>query len=743
MSEAVALHRGGRLLDAARAYGAVLALDPDHADALQLLGLVRHRLGEPADALALLDRAVRLDPELAAAWSNRALVLRALNRTPEAAQSLERALALRPDLTEAWLNLARARAALGEREAAIGAAREAARRSPEGARLLGALLAEAGQWAEAAEVLEPALRAGPADARAWAMVARCREEAGQPEAAIRAWRAALEAPGAGPELAALLGGLLLREGRAEDALPHLARAARELPADPRCALALADAVSLIADPSLVPEEALLDLLAREGLDHQRLERAVRGRLAPVAAPLLEETRDEEAEARAAELLAASPLFLRALGRMQLQHPAWERALQALSTLALRRAALGAPLPRALVEGLAAHAWNTEHAASTPENEALADALVGALPPDPAGWPALAWDRLAAALTALPLEALPALTLDGPGWEDRPLSDLVRQQRVEPARERALRTGVPDLCASEDPTSVAVRAMYEENPYPRLVGLHRRPPTPLGAHLRATLRRPELRFPWEGQALDVLVAGCGTGQHALTTATRTADARVLAVDLSLASLGRAARLAERHGVTNLRFARADILGLGALRERFHVIESVGVLHHLDDPAAGLAVLRQLLLPEGVMQIGLYSERGRAEVVAARELIAERGWASTPEGLREARRALLALPEDHPARPVVWSPDFYSLSGLRDLLFHVCERRFSPRSLGDLLDRLDLELLGFQHARPEHGRLYRERFTQDPAATDLGNWEKLEDEHPRLFSGMLVFWCRPRH
>ena len=143
----------------------------------------------------------------------------------------------------------------------------------------------------------------------------------------------------------------------------------------------------------------------------------------------------------------------------------------------------------------------------------------------------------------------------------------------------------------------------------------------------------------------------------------------------------------------------------------------------------------------MRIGLYAERGRSDVVAARRLIAAKGFPPTDDGIRAARQALLALPEEHPAHPVVWSPDFTSVTGCRDLLFHVREHRTTLPRLGRELDEVGLELLGFQHANPSVPALYRERWPDDPRQVDLGRWDALEAERPRIFSGMYLFWARP--
>ena len=94
-------------------------------------------------------------------------------------------------------------------------------------------------------------------------------------------------------------------------------------------------------------------------------------------------------------------------------------------------------------------------------------------------------------------------------------------------------------------SIAVKRQYEENPYPRwtAVGIAP-PPTTLDALLSEKF--PHAGFkPLGKNSVDVLIAGCGTGQHAIETAQRYIGADVLAVDLSAVSLGYAARKARLH------------------------------------------------------------------------------------------------------------------------------------------------------------------------------------------------------
>ena len=55
LRSALARHGAGALAEAAALYRELLAQDPDHVDALQMLGTIEHQLGRSDDALALFD----------------------------------------------------------------------------------------------------------------------------------------------------------------------------------------------------------------------------------------------------------------------------------------------------------------------------------------------------------------------------------------------------------------------------------------------------------------------------------------------------------------------------------------------------------------------------------------------------------------------------------------------------------------------------------------------------------------
>lgn len=338
----------------------------------------------------------------------------------------------------------------------------------------------------------------------------------------------------------------------------------------------------------------------------------------------------------------------------------------------------------------------------------------------------------------PLHTLPDAGRIATELAETPLALLARRQIVEPLEERRLAAEVVSIGTGESAVSAAVRAQYEANPYPRWVRTQTRF---AAAPLAEIVGELFPGTPAKAGPARILVAGCGTGQNAIATARRFADATVLAVDLSLASLGYAKRKTAELGISNIDYRHADLLSLGALSERFELVEASGVLHHLEDALAGWRVLAELVEPGGFMRVGLYSENGRRHITHAREFIAARGFEATLQGIRDARAAILSMKEDPLLATVARNEDFYSVSGCRDLLFHVQELRFSLPQIAGMIRALGLEFLGFEF--PDSGitaSRYRARFPEDRTLGDLDNWHHFEEENPETFARMYQFWVR---
>jgi SAM-dependent methyltransferase len=324
----------------------------------------------------------------------------------------------------------------------------------------------------------------------------------------------------------------------------------------------------------------------------------------------------------------------------------------------------------------------------------------------------------------------------------PVEAVLTQQLREPLRELRLRADIPCLTRIENPVSRLVQNQYEENPYPRWVRPAPDSRDSIGNFLSSKFPFARFERPAGRVLQDILIAGCGTGQRSIAMARRFGAPHTLAVDLSLASLGYARRKSEELGLT-IAYAQADILELESIGNlgglQFDLIESLGVLHHLDDPWAGWLALLSLLRPDGFMLLGLYSEMARRPVLAARARIAERGFGGSAEDVRSFRQELIQSGDARLFASILESEDFFSLSACRDLLFHVHEQRVSLAEIASFIQSHNLRLLGFELDDTVLAA-YRKRFPQDRSATDLACWEAFEADHPGLFGGMYIFWVQ---
>lgn len=348
--------------------------------------------------------------------------------------------------------------------------------------------------------------------------------------------------------------------------------------------------------------------------------------------------------------------------------------------------------------------------------------------------------LVAIAAFFPLTSLAAADLLVERSWSAPVARLVTKHVREPREESDLAACIPRLTSIQDTVSLAVKQQYEESPYPRWtktspVGRS----TTIDVYLRRKFPRAPLPNIAHTDAAEILIAGCGTGQHSIETARQFEGARILAIDLSLASLGYAKRKTRELGLRNIEYAQADILQLKSIGRSFDVIEASGVLHHLADPLAGWQLLLSLLRPGGLMRLGLYSRLARQELSDARAFIAEHGYGTSVDEIRRCREALMRFESDTaPAKVTGWA-DFFSTSGCRDLLFHVREREFTLPDIDAFIKQNRLLLLGFDLPGGILER-FRQRFPEDATLTDLSRWHEFEIDNPSVFTGMYQFWVR---
>src|SRR5574338_180203 len=189
--------------------------------------------------------------------------------------------------------------------------------------------------------------------------------------------------------------------------------------------------------------------------------------------------------------------------------------------------------------------------------------------------------------------------------------------------------------------------------------------------------------------DVLVAGCGTWQAAKFALCHPA-ARVVAIDISPTSLQHTDALKQKYNLTNIETRQLPIENADELDQRFDLIVSTGVLHHLADPDAGLRALKSVLGAEGVMYLMLYAPYGRTGVLMLQEYCRRLGVGTTPEEINDLTQVLRMLPQFHPLVSMMrGARSGLDANALVDALLNPRDRTYSVPELFEFVERNGLK------------------------------------------------------
>jgi protein O-GlcNAc transferase len=214
-------HRAGRLAEAEGVYRQILAVQPNHADALHLLGLIAHQVGRHDLAVEWIRQAIVLNPNYPAAHCNLGEACRATGRLDEAVTAYRRALELKPDYPEAHNNLGDALRKRGQFEEAVVACRRALEFKPdlpEAHNNLGAALAGQGRLDEAIAHFRRALEVKPDYPEAHNNLGAAFAGQRQFDEAIAACRRALQLQPGHPGAHNNLGAALAGKGQLDEAI---------------------------------------------------------------------------------------------------------------------------------------------------------------------------------------------------------------------------------------------------------------------------------------------------------------------------------------------------------------------------------------------------------------------------------------------------------------------------------------------------------------------------------------------
>ncbi len=733
IAAALSALQAGQLTEAQKLYEKILALKPDHGQALHNLGVIAHQQRRHKTAIDLITKAIQFDSNIAGYYYNLGTAHHALQQYEDAAVHYRKAIDLKQDYAAAHFNLANVFASLNKHDEAVLSYKQT-------------------------------IKLAPNIAEAHYNLAHAFENIGRLEETEAAYRRALAIK---PNFLEAINGLCRLTFKKGDAIEALVLSIRSLTLSPT-----EEAKSIFVDAarycsrtgqpahSIVGLQAMLVRAIKEhwvrpneiiGISVRALE------LDPAVGKCIEASfKISPRQAVNHDLygisgpaaVAANELLLLLLRSAPISNGRIEKFVICARQAMLTHAGDSSKIDDKILNFyacLATQFFITEYILAPTDKGELEqaqearDALLRAFENGTIVSPV----QIVVVASYFPLGNLSgAEKLLQQRWPDS-VAVLLKQQVGDQIEERKLRTLIPKLTPIADQVSLQVQAQYEENPYPRWVETTAAwdKPSKIDEFLRVSFPLAHIEPPEKNDRYDILVAGCGTGRQAIEIAQQFASSHVLAVDLSLSALAYAKRMTNLLGVKNIEYGQADITELGSIGRSFDIVYASGVLHHLADPWAGWQKLISLLSPRGFMNVGLYSERARTDIVEAQRFVSEKGFKPTADNIRRSRAEIRSLPDDAKAKNVALLADFYSTSDLRDLLFHVQEHRTGLPQIARFLSDNELQFLGFDQA-PHILQRYQQNFPNDPAMIDMSLWDRFEQENPYSFIGMYQFWIQKR-
>jgi predicted O-linked N-acetylglucosamine transferase (SPINDLY family) len=195
LATALRHHQAGRLQEAEPVYQQILKADPNHVDALNLLGVLALQRGDSERAIECIAGAIRRDGSQAPFHNNLGNALRSRGQLAAAIDSYQRALQLRPNYPEAHNNLGIALAEQGQFPGAIAAYQRALELRPNNAAAhnnLGVALRFQGQLAGAIASYQRAVQLRPDYAEAHNNLGNALRAQGELAPAIASYQRALQ-----------------------------------------------------------------------------------------------------------------------------------------------------------------------------------------------------------------------------------------------------------------------------------------------------------------------------------------------------------------------------------------------------------------------------------------------------------------------------------------------------------------------------------------------------------------------
>ena len=753
----IALISSGQTQEALEAIEALIKDHPNKPILYNISGACYAGLGQLDNAIISYEKALAIKPDYADAHNNLGNALIRLGKLDAAVNSLEKAIAIKPDYADAYFNLGNSFQKLGQLNAAVNSYEKVIAIRPdyvEAHYSLGTTFHELGQLDDVVKSYQKVLQLKPEFAETHNNLGNVLKELDKQDAALKSYEKAIAIKPDFAEAYFNLAGVLIDIGRIGEAVTSYESA---LSFDSNNNFFWANFSKNLRNIEFLEfsdttASCLLEALKKPTVRANDLIKPITSILRhnPTFCRVFEVSKSSNIDEKLnylTEQLSTIPLLLRLMELCPITDQEVEKLLIQIRLSTLNHLSNDhiTSLSLPFYEALALHCFTNEYVFLESNEETLkVDQLESEISLSIGSKEHIPVLKITLLAAYRPLHIF--------SWAEKLLESdstdtiqrIIIRQIIEVREEQQLRSKIPEINVTENKISQIVREQYEENPYPRWVnlGLSSEPKTirAVMQDLRVNLDLNKNQF---STSPKILIAGCGTGQHSLRVASSFQNSSVLAVELSLSSLSYAIRKTKELLVTNIDYMQGDILKLGTLDRKFDIIESAGVLHHMEEPLVGWQVLVDLLKPQGLMRIALYSEIARKNIVEIREFIAKKGYDNSPKDIREFRDEIMNMSTDSNSRiqTIINSKDFYSLSPCRDLLFHVQEHRFTLPQIANALEKMGLIFIGFDCGSQIENQ-FKAQYPSNEDLFSLHLWHQFEQDNPDTFVRMYQFWVQKK-
>ena len=300
-------------------------------------------------------------------------------------------------------------------------------------------------------------------------------------------------------------------------------------------------------------------------------------------------------------------------------------------------------------------------------------------------------------------------------------------------ENLLANEIKEISKINNKQSLLIKNQYEENPFPRWRTTSLSEKIDLKDFIYQQTSNNFINYDLKKK--KILIAGCGTGRQ-IFNYSGINNAEIFAIDISKTSLAYAKRMTDQYKIQNIKYFQTDLLNVDLLEESFDMIICTGVLHHMEKPFEGLKSLYKVLKPNGFMKLGLYSTIARSSIKELRDDIIKLDLNFNKNNMSKIREIILNS-ENNGIKIISKFNDFYSTSGLRDLIFNKIEHTFNLIEIKNEIFKQNLTFLGFGKffRYLESFKIY---FPEQNSELNLDYWNDFEKKFPKTFSSMYDFW-----